>query len=88
MKPKFFFHKMREVAAFLHIVKAKATNNDQERVKGASDALNAMDDERKVYLEEMEEAIKGQGKTVKGGSSKDKVIRESGGDQPRDISAI
>lgn len=79
---------MRELAAFLHIVKGKATNNDQQIVKGASGALNAMGDERQVYVEEMEEAIKGQGKTVKGGSNKDKVIRESGGDLPRDISAI
>lgn len=83
MSPKFFLHKMREVASFLKIMGGKATKSPETRVEGVKDALNAMDDERKVYIEEMEDAIQEQGTA----SPKDKVARELGSNYPRDVSA-
>ncbi len=81
MSPKFFFHKMREVASFLKIMRGKVTGNKKDRVEGVDDALNAMKDEKKVYLDEKREAI--NEKQPQAGQ--DKVLRESGG---QDISAI
>lgn len=80
MSPKFFFHKMREVASFLKIMRGKATGNKKDRVEGVDDALNAMKDEKKVYLDEKREALNQQPQ-----AGQDKVLRESGG---QDISAI
>lgn len=57
MSPKFFFHKMREVASFLKIMRGKVTGNQKDRVEGVDDALNAMKDEKKVYLDEKREAL-------------------------------
>lgn len=91
MFPTFFKHKMREVKSFLRIMKGKVTGNDQERQRGVDEALNAMNDERRVYENEKREAKKGVDSDVKvrnGGTPKadprDKPIRESG----QDISAI
>ncbi len=56
MFPEFFFHKAKEVLSFLHIMKGKVTGNDEVRKKGVNEALNAMDEERQVYLKESEEA--------------------------------
>jgi hypothetical protein len=75
MSPKFFFHKMREVASFLKIMRGKATGNKKDRLEGVDDALNAMKNEKKFYLDENQQPQSGQ----------DKVLRESGG---QDISAI
>jgi len=77
MFPEFFKNKMREVGSFLKIMRGKATGNDQKRQEGVDDALNAMRDEKQVYLNEKREAQRGV--------DSDKVIRESGG---QDISAI
>ena len=57
MFPTFFFHKMREVASVLQIVKGKVSGKTKERVKGVDNALNAMDDERKVYEKEKRDAF-------------------------------
>ncbi|HXH30910.1 MAG TPA: hypothetical protein VNJ01_08870 [Bacteriovoracaceae bacterium] len=86
MSPKFFFHKMREVASFLQIMKGKLTGSDAERVRGVDNALDAMKDEKKVYLDEKADALKkgSSSSKRKPKSSNDKVIRESG----QDISAI
>lgn len=73
MKPEFFFHKMREVKSFLQIMRGRITGSKKDRVEGVNNALNAMKDEREVYLDEKREAKTG-----------DKVQRESG----RDVSAI
>lgn len=81
MSPKFFFHKMREVASFLKIMKGKAIGSKKDRAEGVDDALNAMEDEKKVYLDEKREAL--NEKQPQAGQ--DKVLRESGG---QDISAI
>lgn len=80
MNPKFFFHKMREVGSFFKIMKGKATGNKKDRVDGVDEALNAMKDEKDVYLDEKQKALKGQPE-----AGQDKVLRESGG---QDISAI
>lgn len=80
MSPKFFAHKMREVASFLKIMKGKVTGNKKDRVEGVDDALNAMKDEKKVYMDEKREALNEQPQ-----AGQDKVYRESGG---QDISAI
>lgn len=80
MSPKFFFHKMREVASFLQIMKGKATGNKKDRVKGVDNALNAMKDEKQVYLDEKQQALNEMPE-----AGQDKVLRESGG---QDISAI
>lgn len=92
MFPQFFKNKMREVGSFLRIMKGKATGNDQERAKGVDEALNAMKDEKKVYQQEKDEALRGvdtdfsnRYKKDHQGDPRDKVIRESGG---QDISAI
>ena len=86
MFPTFFRHKMREVAAFLKIMKGKATKNDQMRSQGVNDALNAMKDERQIYEGEKEEAMRGRDSDLKRNEDPAiKVLRESGG---QDISAI
>lgn len=89
MFPRFFKHKMREVASFLKIMKGKVTQDDSERIEGAKKALNAMKDERKVYEKEIDDAYKGIDPDTKrynaAEEGKDKVLRESGG---QDISAI
>lgn len=92
MFPTFFFHKMREVASFLQIVKGKVLGSPKERIKGVDNALNAMDDERQVYLKEKKEALQSKTsakpknkKNVKMNTSKmNKPSRNSG----QDISAI
>ena len=81
MFPTFFKNKMREVGSFLRIMKGKATGDDSERIKGVDQALDAMKDEKKVYLKEKEEAKRGVE------SDKGKVTRESNQNAP-DISAI
>lgn len=86
MFPQFFKHKMREVGSFLRIIKGKVTGNDQERSKGVDEALNAMKDEKEVYLQEREEASKGADSDLSNRPDpQEKVLRESGG---QDISAI
>lgn len=92
MFPTFFKHKMREVGSFLRIMKGKVTGNDAERAKGVDEALNAMKDEKRVYLNEKEEAKKGVDSDLNArfkkdhpADQRDKIIRESGG---QDISAI
>lgn len=82
MFPEFFKNKMREVGSFLKIMRGKATGNDQKRKEGVDDALNAMKDEKKVYMKERGEASRGVDSDV---NPADKVLRESGG---QDISAI
>ncbi len=86
MSPKFFVHKMREVASFLQIMKGKITGSKQERIKGVDNALDAMKDERQVYLDEKQEALnKSNSRTKKKfNGNNEKVIRESS----QDISAI
>ena len=81
MSPKFFFHKMREVAGLMKIIRAKVTGNRKDRVEGVNNALNAMEDEKKVYLDEKREAL--NEKQPQAGQ--EKVLREAGG---QDISAI
>ncbi len=56
MFPEFFFHKAKEVLSFLHIMKGKVTGNDEVRKEGVNEALDAMDEERQVYLNEKREA--------------------------------
>ncbi len=92
MFPEFFKNKMREVGSFLRIMKGKATGNDQERRKGVDEALNAMKDEKRVYMKEKREAEHGVDSDISARyrmdhpiDPSDKVIRESGG---QDISAI
>lgn len=92
MFPEFFKNKMREVGSFLRIMKGKATGNDHERARGVDEALNAMKDEKKVYLKEKGEAERGIDSDISAryrrehpADPSDKVIRESGG---QDISAI
>ncbi len=87
MFPTFFKHKMREVTSFLRIMKGKVTHNDQERIKGVDQALNAMKDERRVYQSEKEEALRGTDSDtpMRRQDPQEKVLRESGG---QDISAI
>lgn len=87
MFPRFFKHKMREVASFLKIMKGKVTQDDSQRVEGAKKALNAMKDERKVYEQEIKDAYQGVDPDTKRyqADAKDKVLRESGG---QDITAI
>lgn len=87
MFPSFFIHKRRELLGFLHILRGKLTGNDHERIKGANEALNALEEERDIYLREkraaemrIEPDIGGYKPTV----PQDKVQRESNG---RDISA-
>jgi hypothetical protein len=58
MFPKFFKHKMREVKSFLRIMRGKASGNKDDRVKGVDQALDAMEDERKVYQQEKQEALR------------------------------
>ena len=81
MSPKFFFHKMREVASFMKIIRGKVTGKRKDRVDGVNDALNAMEDEKKIYLDEKREAL--NEKQPQAGQ--EKVLREAGG---QDISAI
>lgn len=52
MFPSFFIHKKREALGFFHILKGKLTGDDQERIRGANEALNALEDERVIYLRE------------------------------------
>lgn len=90
MFPTFFKHKMREVASFLRIMKGKVTGNDQERIKGADQALNAMKDERRVYQNEKAEAKSGVDSDInlqnrRNPEPQEKVLRESGG---QDLTAI
>lgn len=92
MFPEFFKNKMREVGSFLKIMRGKATKNDKVRREGVDDALNAMKDEKKVYLKERREAEAGVDSDISDRYRRehpidpsDKVIRESGG---QDISAI
>lgn len=92
MFPEFFKNKMREVGSFLKIMRGKATGNDEKRKEGVDDALNAMKDEKKVYLKERKEAESGVDSDVNERYRRehpmdpaDKVLRESGG---QDISAI
>ena len=82
MNAKFFFHKMREVKNFLKIVRGKAKGEPHDRVKGVDGALNAMEDEKRVYLEEKNKALQEEREAR---TPQDKVLRESGG---QDISAI
>lgn len=56
MFPTFFIHKMREVKSFLQIMRGKATGNNEDRIKGVDKALNAMKDEKRVYLNEKRQA--------------------------------
>lgn len=87
MFPTFFVHKMREVASFLEIVAGKLKGDPDLRAKGVDDALNAMDDERKVYLKEKKEALRGETSDPaidRTGDMIDKPVRESN----QDISAI
>ena len=85
MFPTFFKHKMREVGSFLRIMKGKVTRDDKERAKGVDEALNAMKDEKKVYEKEKAEALRGVDSDLNKNDPRDKVLRESGG---QDISAI
>jgi hypothetical protein len=86
MFPKFFKHKMREVGSFLKIMKAKATNNDQQRAEGVDDALRAIKEERRVYQEEKEDAQRGVDRDTKRKSRpNEKILRT---EVDRDISAI
>jgi hypothetical protein len=86
MFPKFFKHKMREVGSFFKIIKGKATKNDQQRAEGVDDALRAMKEERRVYQEEKEDALRGVDKdTKRRNRPNEKVLRT---EVDRDISAI
>lgn len=92
MFPEFFKNKMREVGSFLKIMKGKVSHDDQTRKEGVRDALNAMKDEKKIYLKEAAEAERGvdsdfthRYKMDHPSMPQDKVLRESGG---QDITAI
>jgi uncharacterized protein YjbJ (UPF0337 family) len=52
MFPSFFSHKKRELMGFLHILRGKLTGDEHERIKGANEALNALEEEREIYLRE------------------------------------
>lgn len=80
MFPEFFVNKAKEVLSFLHIMKGKATGNDQDRKRGVDEALKAMDKERAVYLEEKREAERNIDSDIPG---KTRMPR-----QDQDISAI
>ena len=56
MKPSFFVHKMREVKSFLQIMRGKVTGDKEDRKEGVNKALDAMKDEKEVYLDEKREA--------------------------------
>jgi uncharacterized protein YjbJ (UPF0337 family) len=58
MWPAFFQHKKMELIGFLHLLRGKLTGNDQEQINGANQALNALDEEREVYLKEKRAAIR------------------------------
>lgn len=80
MFPDFFIRKGKEVLSFLHIMKGKATGDDEARKKGVDEALNAMDEEREVYLREKREAERKEDSDI--------PFRKNGGESNRDISAI
>ncbi len=82
MFPEFFVHKAKEVLSFLHIMKGKATGDDKTRMKGVDEALNAMDEEREVYLKEKRDASRKVDPDVP-------LRNKNGQDEPsRDVSAI
>lgn len=58
MFPAFLQHKKKEIIGFLHILRGKMTGNDLERIKGANEALNALEKEREIYLKEKKDAVK------------------------------
>jgi hypothetical protein len=84
MFPAFFKHKAKEVLSFLHIMKGKASGNDEVRKQGVDEALRSMDQERQVYLREKKEAEKNIDSDVPGRKNSDNSGRETG----QDISAI
>lgn len=82
MFPEFFVHKAKEVLSFLHIMKGKVTGDDETRMKGVDEALNAMDEEREIYLKEKREASRSTDSDVP-------LRNKNGQDEPgRDVSAI
>ena len=82
MFPEFFVHKAKEVLSFLHIMKGKATGDDKTRMKGVDEALNAMDEERQIYLKEKKEADRKVDSDIP-------IRNKNGRDEPsRDVSAI
>jgi hypothetical protein len=88
MFPDFFVHKMREVASFLQIVKGKVKGDSELRSRGVENALNVLEDERKVYEKEKKAARRGEitdPAIDRTGEMIDKPVRES---ENRDISAI
>lgn len=87
MFPSFFKHKRRELMGFLQILRGKLTGDDHERIRGANEALNALEEERDIYLREKRAAEMRIEPDIGGYSPavpQDKVQRES---NDRDISA-
>ncbi len=83
MFPEFFKHKAKEVLSFLQIMKGKVTKDDKARQKGVDEALKAMDEERRVYLKEKEEAAHNTDSDLP-----TRQKRKDSRDYGRDISAI
>lgn len=72
MNTHFFKNKMKEVRNFLKIIRGRVKKDPRERLEGTKGALQAVEEEKKEYLREKQEA-------------ENKVLREAGG---QDISAI
>jgi len=77
MSPKFFVHKMKEVARFLEIMRGKVFGTKKDRVQVDDEAIS---DEKKVYLDKKRQALDEMPQ-----AGQDKVYRNTGG---QDISAI
>jgi hypothetical protein len=60
MFPQFFVHKYKEVLSVLQILRGKLTGDPQMRIIGVNNALKAMQEERKTYLEEKKSAKRDQ----------------------------
>lgn len=72
MNSHFFKNKMKEVRNFMRIMRGRAKRDHHERIKGAESALRSVEEEKKEYLKEKQDA-------------ENKVLKEAGG---QDISAI
>lgn len=82
MFPEFFVHKAKEVLSFLHIMKGKVSGDNETRMKGVDEALNAMEEEREIYLKEKREASRDVDTDV---PLRNKNAQDEAG---RDVSAI
>lgn len=56
MFPKFLKYKRDELKGAFHLIVGKLTGNERKRLKGAEEAINALEKERESYLKEKLEA--------------------------------